>query len=31
MKCTIAAAITSVWKSSWKPKVRGHGSGRRAA
>ena len=31
MKCTIAAAITSVWKSSWNPKVLGHGSGRLAA
>ena len=26
--CAAAAAITSTWKISWKPKVRGHGFGR---
>ena len=31
MKCTTAAAMTSRWNSSWKPKVFGHGFGRRAA
>ena len=28
MKCTTAAAITSEWKTSWKPYVRGHRFGR---
>ena len=28
-KWTTAAAITSAWKTSWKPKMRGHGFGRR--
>ncbi len=27
-KWTIAAAMTSVWKTSWKPNTRGHGFGR---
>jgi hypothetical protein len=26
--CAAAATITSAWKISWKPNVRGHGSGR---
>ena len=30
-KCSAAAAITSAWKTSWKPNTRGHGSGRRSA
>ena len=30
-KCSAAAAITSAWKTSWKPNTRGHGSGRRMA
>ena len=28
-KCASAAAITKTWKSSWKPKIAGRGSGRR--
>ena len=31
MKCATAAAITSVWKTSWKPNVRGHRLGFRIA
>jgi hypothetical protein len=30
-KWTVAAAMTSAWKTSWKPKVLGHGFGRRRA
>ena len=30
-KCIAAAAITSAWKTSWKPNTCGHGSGRRRA
>src|SRR5690349_16355525 len=29
-KCAAAAAMTSRWKSSWKPKTAGRGSGRRS-
>ena len=31
MKCAAAAAITSAWKTSWKPNVRGHRFGLRIA
>ena len=30
-KWQTAAAMTNAWKTSWKPKTRGHGSGRRRA